>query len=100
MVDICSEIMSRNDLNISDIDMLIPHQANKRIIDLVGKQLNIDKKKVFINIDKYANTTAASIPICIDEIYSQNLLRKGDDVIITAFGAGYSWGSTYLKWSL
>ena len=100
MVDICSEIMSRNDLNISDIDMLIPHQANKRIIDLVGKQLNIDKEKVFINIDKYANTTAATIPICIDEIYSQNLLRKGDDVIITAFGAGYSWGSTYLKWSL
>ncbi len=100
MVDICSEIMSKNDLNISDIDMLIPHQANKRIIDLVGKQLNIDKEKVFINIDKYANTTAATIPICIDEIYSQNLLRKGDDVIITAFGAGYSWGSTYLKWSL
>ena len=92
--------VKKNDLIISDIDMLIPHQANKRIIDLVRKQLKIDKAKVFINIDKYANTTAATIPICIEEIYTQNLLNKGDNVLITAFGAGYSWGATYLKWSL
>ena len=100
MVEVSNEIMLRNNLEISDIDMLIPHQANKRIIDLVGKQLNMSKKKIFVNIDKYANTTAATIPICIEEIYSQNLLNCGDNVIITAFGAGYSWGATFFKWSL
>ncbi len=100
MTEVSQEIIRNNNLTISDINLLIPHQANKRIIDLVRKQLKINKERVFINIDKYANTTAATIPICIEEIYTQNLLNKGDNVLITAFGAGYSWGATYLKWSL
>ena len=100
MIDITSEIMKKNNINKNNLDLFIAHQANKRIIELVSNKLELNNNQVFINIDKYANTTAATIPICIEEIYSQNLLNCGDNVIITAFGAGYSWGATFFKWSL
>ena len=100
MTEITEEIIKKNNLNIQDIDFFIAHQANKRIIDLVRKKLNLNKDKVFINIDKYANTTAATIPICIEELHFSGNIKKGDNVIIVAFGAGYSWGATYLKWSI
>ena len=100
MTEISLEIIRKHNLNIKDIDVFIAHQANKRIIDLVRKKLNLNKNKVFINIDKYANTTAATIPICIEELNQCGKIKKGDNVIIVAFGAGYSWGATYLKWSI
>ena len=100
MTEVSREIIKKNNLEIDDIDIFIAHQANKRIIELVREKLNLDKNKVFINIDKYANTTAATIPICIEELYYSGNVKNGDNVIIVAFGAGYSWGATYLKWNM
>ena len=100
MSDISYEIASRNNLKGKDIAMFIPHQANKRIIDATRKRLGLNESQVMINIDKYANTTAATIPICITEAAENNLLDNGDNVILSTFGAGFSWGAMYLKWGL
>ena len=98
MSDISYEVANRNNLKGEDISLFIPHQANKRIIDATIKRLGLKKSQVMINIDRYANTTAATIPICIAEACENNLLKKGDNVILSTFGAGFSWGSMYLKW--
>jgi 3-oxoacyl-[acyl-carrier-protein] synthase-3 len=96
MVEACNEIIKRNHLSPDTIDWVVPHQANLRIIDAVVNWLNIHPDKVMINIEKYGNTSAATIPVCLWEWESK--LRKGDNIILTAFGAGFTWGSTYLKW--
>jgi 3-oxoacyl-[acyl-carrier-protein] synthase-3 len=96
MSDSCIEIMKRNDLTIDDIKCVIPHQANIRIINAVAHRLEIPLEKVSINIEKYGNSSAGTIPLCINDLESQ--FRKGDIIILTAFGAGYTWGATYLKW--
>ena len=100
MADISYDVASRNNLEGSDIDLFIPHQANKRIIDATAKRLGLHESQVMMNIEKYANTTAATIPICIAEAAQNNLLNKGDNVILSTFGAGFSWGATYLKWGM
>ena len=100
MADISYEVANRNNLKAEDIALFIPHQANKRIIDATTKRLGLNESQVMINIDKYANTTAATIPICIAEAAENNLLNKGDNVILSTFGAGFSWGATYLKWGM
>ena len=100
MADISYEVANRNNLKSEDIALFIPHQANKRIIDATTKRLGLDESQVMINIDKYANTTAATIPICIAEAAEKKLLDKGDNVILSTFGAGFSWGATYLKWGM
>jgi 3-oxoacyl-[acyl-carrier-protein] synthase-3 len=96
MVDACNEIIKRNHLSTDTIDWVIPHQANLRIIDSVANWLNIPREKVMVNIEKYGNTSAATIPICLWEWEPK--LHKGDNIILTAFGAGFTWGATYLKW--
>jgi len=100
MADISYEVANRNNLKAEDIALFIPHQANKRIIDATMERLGLNESQVMINIDKYANTTAATIPICIAEAAENNLLNKGDNVILSTFGAGFSWGATYLKWGM
>ena len=100
MADISYEVANRNNLKSEDIALFIPHQANKRIIDATTERLGLDESQVMINIDKYANTTAATIPICISEAAENNLLDNGDNVILSTFGAGFSWGATYLKWGM
>ena len=100
MADITFEVANRNNLKAKDIALFIPHQANKRIIDATTQKLGLKESQVMINIDKYANTTAATIPICIAEATENNLLSKGDNVILSTFGAGFSWGATYLKWGM
>ena len=100
MADISYEVVNRNNLKAEDIALFIPHQANKRIIDATTKRLGLNESQVMINIDKYANTTAATIPICIAEAAENNLLNNGDNVILSAFGAGFSWGAIYLKWGM
>lgn len=97
MADVAAEIMERNQLEAKDISWLVPHQANLRIIDATAKRMNLDKNKVMINIQNYGNTTAATIPLCLYDYEKQ--LKKGDNVILAAFGAGFTWGSTYLKWA-
>jgi len=97
MADVATEMMQRHQISSTDLTWLVPHQANMRIIDAVGRRMGIDKEKVMVNIQKYGNTTAATIPLCLYDYESQ--LRKGDNIILVAFGAGFTWGTIYLKWA-
>ncbi len=100
MADVSYELMKKNNLTSDDIAFLVPHQANKRIIDATGNRMGLDSDKVMINIDKYGNTTAATIPLCLVEYYRDGRIKKGDKLILSAFGAGYTWGSSYLVWAI
>jgi 3-oxoacyl-[acyl-carrier-protein] synthase-3 len=97
MADVAAEIMERNNLKGDDIAYLVPHQANKRIIDATAKRMGVGPEKVMLNIQKYGNTTAATIPLCLFDFESK--LTKGDNLILAAFGGGFTWGSVYLKWA-
>lgn len=97
MADVSVEIMERNNLKAEDVAWLVPHQANLRIIDATGHRMGLDPSKVMINIQRYGNTTSATIPLCLYEWEKQ--LHKGDNLILSAFGAGFTWGSVYLKWA-
>jgi 3-oxoacyl-[acyl-carrier-protein] synthase III len=97
MGDVSLEIMNRNNLKPDELAWLIPHQANIRIINATAKRMGLSPDKVWVNIQKYGNTTAATIPLCLWEL--ENKLKKGDNIILTAFGAGFTWGSVYLKWA-
>lgn len=97
MADVAVEIMKKNNISGEELDWFVPHQANMRIIDAVGRRMGIDPKQVMVNIQKYGNTTAATIPLCLYDYEKQ--LKKGDNVILAAFGAGFTWGSIYLKWA-
>lgn len=99
MAEVSVQILERNGLEGADIDLFIPHQANKRIIDSTAKRLGIDESKVVLNIDKYGNTTAATIPLGIYEAVRDGRLKKGDITVLAAFGAGYTLGSTLIKWA-
>lgn len=96
MADVSEEIAQKNNLSIDDITWFVPHQANKRIIDAAQNRLGIAKEKVMVNIQKYGNTSAGTIPLCLWEW--EEKLKKGDNLILAAFGAGFSWGAVYLKW--
>ena len=97
MADISVDIIKRNNLKPEDLTWLVPHQANMRIIDATARRMGIRNDQVMINIEKYGNTTAATIPLCLWDY--ENRLQKGDNIILTAFGAGYTWGTIYLKWA-
>jgi 3-oxoacyl-[acyl-carrier-protein] synthase-3 len=98
MADVSAEVMERNGLKGEDIAWLVPHQANKRIIDATANRMGVGPEKVMMNIERYGNTTAATIPLCLWEYESQ--LKKGDNLILAAFGGGFTWGAIYLKWAL
>jgi 3-oxoacyl-[acyl-carrier-protein] synthase-3 len=100
MADVAYEIMQKNNLTSDDIAYLVPHQANLRIIDATAERMGINRDKVTINIDKYGNTTAATIPLCITEYYRDGKIKKGDNLILAAFGGGFTWGSIYLTWGV
>lgn len=97
MADVSYDIMVRNNISPDELAWLIPHQANMRIIEAVARRMKIKKEQVMINIQRYGNTTAATIPLCLWDF--ENKLNKGDNVILTAFGAGFTWGAIYLKWA-
>ena len=97
MADVSEEIMNRNNLTADDVAWLVPHQANKRIIDATARRMGVGEDKVMLNIQKYGNTTNATIPLCLWEWEKQ--LNKGDNIILAAFGGGFTWGSIYLKWA-
>jgi 3-oxoacyl-[acyl-carrier-protein] synthase-3 len=96
MADVAGEIMEKNNLKGEDIAYLVPHQANKRIIDATARRMNVEDEKVMITINKYGNTTSATIPLCLWDYESK--LKAGDNLILAAFGGGFTWGSIYLKW--
>jgi 3-oxoacyl-[acyl-carrier-protein] synthase-3 len=97
MADVAAEIMERNQLTSEDIAWLVPHQANKRIIDATRDRAGLPESKVMVNIDRYGNTTNGTIPICLWEWESQ--LKPGDNLILAAFGGGFTWGSIWLQWA-
>ena len=97
MADVAAEIMEKNNLKSEDVAWLVPHQANMRIIEATGKRIGLPPEKVMINIQRYGNTTAATIPLCIWEY--EKMLKKDDILILAAFGGGFSWGSIYLRWA-
>lgn len=96
MADVSVEVMKRNGITADTLAWLVPHQANLRIIDAVAREMNLSPEKVMINIQKYGNTTSATIPLCLHEWESR--LHKGDNLILSSFGAGFTWGAIYLKW--
>ena len=97
MAEVSAEIMEKNNLTSDDVDWLVPHQANLRIIDATANRMGLPKEKVMINIQKYGNTTAGTLPLCLWDYESQ--LKKGDTLILSAFGGGFTWGAIYLKWA-
>lgn len=97
MAGVAAEIMERHKLKADDIAWLVPHQANMRIIEATARRMGLSKDKVLINIEKFGNTTAATIPLCLWDF--EKKLKKGDGIVLAAFGAGFTWGSVYLKWA-
>lgn len=97
MADVAAEIMEKNNLESEDINWLVPHQANLRIIDATANRMGLDKERVMVNIQKFGNTTAGTIPLCLWEW--ENKLEKGDNLILASFGGGFTWGAVYLKWA-
>ena len=97
MADVSYELMQRNNLTADDISWLVPHQANLRIIDATANRMELPREKVMINIQKYGNTTAGTLPLCLWDWEKQ--LKKGDNIILAAFGGGFTWGATWLKWA-
>jgi 3-oxoacyl-[acyl-carrier-protein] synthase-3 len=97
MADVSAEIMERNNLTSGDVAWLVPHQANKRIIDATAHRMGLDESKVMLNIQKFGNTTSGTIPLCLWEW--EGRLRKGDNLVLAAFGGGFTWGAIYVKWA-
>ncbi|MBF8965197.1 ketoacyl-ACP synthase III [Pontibacter sp. FD36] len=97
MADVSAEVMERNNLTAEDVAWLVPHQANKRIIDATANRMGVGSNKVMLNIERYGNTTSGTIPLCLWEYEKQ--LKKGDNLILAAFGGGFTWGAIYVKWA-
>jgi len=97
MANVAAKIMERNELTEEDVNWLVPHQANKRIIDATAKRMGVDDSKVLMNIQRYGNTTSATLPLLLFDYEKQ--LKKGDNLVFAAFGGGFTWGSIYLKWA-
>ena len=97
MADVCAKVMDQNHLTSEDVAWLVPHQANKRIIDAAANRMGLPDEKVMMNIHKYGNTTSATLPLCLADYEQQ--LKKGDNLVFAAFGGGFTWGAVYLKWA-
>lgn len=100
MADVAEQILVRNSYSGKDVKLLVPHQANLRIIDAAAKRLGLEPEKVQINIDKYGNTTAATIPLALSEAYQEGKLQKNDLIVLSTFGAGFTWASALIKWGI
>ena len=96
--EVINEGLQANNLEVSDIDMLIPHQANLRIAQFIQKKFGLSDDQVFNNIQKYGNTTAASIPIALTEAWEHGKIKSGDTLVLAAFGSGFTWASAIIKW--
>jgi 3-oxoacyl-[acyl-carrier-protein] synthase-3 len=100
MADVAEDVLTRNNYSGKDVKLLIPHQANLRIIDAAAKRLGLSKDQVMVNIDRYGNTTAATIPLALSEAYKKGMVNKGDLLVFATFGAGFTWGSVLVRWGL
>ena len=97
MADVCAKVMEKNNLEGKDVNWLVPHQANKRIIDAAANRMELPEEKVMMNIHKYGNTTSATLPLCLHDYEKQ--LKKGDNLVCAPFGGGFTWGAVYVKWA-
>jgi 3-oxoacyl-[acyl-carrier-protein] synthase-3 len=100
MADVAEQVLLRNSYTGKDVKMLVPHQANLRIIDAVAKRLGLDSEQVLINIDRFGNTTAATIPLALSEAYHMGKVHKNDLIVLATFGAGFTWASALIKWGI
>lgn len=100
MADVSVEIMKRNNLTSEDVAWLVPHQANMRIIQSTAERMGLEMERVMVNIDRYGNTTAATIPSCLAEYHADGRLKRGDNIVLSSFGAGYTWGAALVRWSI
>jgi 3-oxoacyl-[acyl-carrier-protein] synthase-3 len=100
MAEVSAEIVEKNGLTGDDIAYLVPHQANLRIISATAERMGLSMDKVIVNIQKYGNTTAATIPLCLAELYDEKKIKKGDKLVLSSFGAGYTWGALLLRWAI
>ena len=98
LTEVAQEALAKNDMTIADVDLLIPHQANIRILEVTAKRLKIDQDKVFVNVDKYGNTSAATIPVALDEANRSGRLKDNNIIVLNAFGGGFTWASACLRW--
>jgi 3-oxoacyl-[acyl-carrier-protein] synthase-3 len=98
LVSSAEELLRECNLGVDDVDLYIPHQANKRIIDHAARNLGIPSEKIFVNLHRYGNTSSASIPLCLSEAQEQGRLERGTRVLMTGMGAGLTWGSAYIVW--
>lgn len=96
--EVIMEGLMKNNLQVDDIDMLIPHQANLRIAQYIQRKFKLSDEQVYNNIQRYGNTTAASIPIALTEAWEEGKIKEGDTVVLAAFGSGFTWGSVIIKW--
>lgn len=99
MADVSVELMEKNNLSSDDISYLVPHQANMRILTACADRMGLSQDKVMVNIHKYGNTTAATIPLCLSEYWAEGKIKKGDNLVLSSFGAGYTWGAIWVKWA-
>ena len=97
MTSACKNVLEQAQLDISQVKLVIPHQANKRIIEAVGQRINVSEEQLFVNVHKYGNTSAASVSICLDEAFREGRIQKGDTVLLVAFGAGLTWGAQLFR---
>jgi len=97
MAEAAHDVMKRNNLTADDVAWLVPHQANKRIIDATASRMGLPEEKIMMNIQRYGNTTAGTLPLCLWDYEKQ--LKKGDNLVLAAFGGGFTWGASYVKWA-
>lgn len=95
--EIVNDVLDKGNENLENIKYIVPHQANSRIIDEAARRLKVNREKFYVNVDKYGNTSAASIPIALSELSEKGLINKGDKIILAAFGGGLTWASTLIK---
>jgi 3-oxoacyl-[acyl-carrier-protein] synthase-3 len=100
MAEVTEDLLKRADLKLEDVAWMVPHQANRRIIEAVARRLGLPLERVVINLDRYGNTVAATIPLCLSEWHDDGRLAYGDRVVLAAFGAGFTSGAVYLRWAI
>ena len=98
MEQACMDVLEEAGLTLSDVDIVVPHQANIRIIQMVAQRLGVDMDNVFVNVDRYGNTSAGTIPIALDEALTEGKIKRGDVVLMPVFGGGLTWGATLIRW--
>ncbi|MBU3104157.1 beta-ketoacyl-ACP synthase III [Clostridium gasigenes] len=98
IVEAVKEVLLNTDCNLEDVKYIVPHQANLRIIDYAAKKLNVDKEKFYVNLDRFGNTSSASIPIALNEMYEKGMLKAKDKIVLVGFGGGLTFGSVLIEW--